>query len=667
MLGLIYIFVCLFTGYAICTIAFPKLNQLTMTSYDGEIININPCFIIIPAWYLLGTLTVTWTTYFVAYLFGKSETPLLYANMIVMPLLFLLSLLCYVKNRNILIMLHQPIQWNEIIFLLLVTTLASVLMWLTFFIKGNQLYVGVSVFSDFAPHLGMIRSFSEGNNFPTQYSHFAGEDIRYHFMFQFLVGNLEFLGMRLDYAFNVPSIISFITTFLLLYVLAIKITGRKVVGYLACLFFSFRSSESLFNFLSEIPKGTNVVKALVENTDFIGYTPNENWGLWNLNVYCNQRHLAFSLSVIILLIIMFLPHLFSMFHSVRKSDKKLYTILFAKEGWAVLDLRLAIAGGILLGSIAFWNGAALIAAITILFIVAIFAEHRLEYLIMAVIAVVMSVIQADFFIEGAAVTTQYYFGFISENTTFFGVANYLKKLLGVLPVVLFAAFLMEKSTKRYLMVAFCAPLLIAFTLSLTVDVTVNHKYIMIAVMFLGIFAADFLAQLYNRHDILVRMGCLFIILLLIGTGLYDFTTILRKNTSNSAIVLDLDDNLTQWIINNSNSKDIFLTSNYALNRVVFAGAMLYQGWTYYAWSAGYNTAARDVQVKLMYEADNPEKLKSLTEKNNIRFIIVDCDNRNSKDYVLNEENIRNTFTCVYQDGDDEWTTSVYDTEVPVIE
>ena len=340
-------------------------------------------------------------------------------------------------------------------------------------------------------------------------------------------------------------------------------------------------------------------------------------------------------------------------------------LLFTKEGWIVKDWRLAISTGILLGSIAFWNGAALIAGLTILFIVAIFSRCRLEFLIIAVIATSLSVLQAHFFIDGIAVSTKYFFGFIAENKTLFGVASYLKKLLGILPVVLFGAFLSEKGVKRYLMLAFSAPLILAFTLSLTVDVTVNHKYIMIAVMLLGIFAADILVRLFEKHDLWVRCGCIFITFVLIGTGLYDFTTILRKNQKNTAIVLKLEDNLTKWIEDNSNSKDIFLSSHYALNRVVLGGAMLFQGWPYYAWSAGYDTNTRDGQVKLMYEADTSLELMKLTKKNNIRFIIVDCDNRDSEDYNLNEENIKNTYTCVYQDGEGKLATFVYDTELLV--
>ena len=53
-----------------------------------------------------------------------------------------------------------------------------------------------------------MRSFSMGNNFPTEYPHFGGQDVKFHFMFQFFVGNLEFLGLRLDFAYNVVSVLA---------------------------------------------------------------------------------------------------------------------------------------------------------------------------------------------------------------------------------------------------------------------------------------------------------------------------------------------------------------------------------------------------------------------------------------------------------------------------
>ena len=90
--------------------------------------------------------------------------------------------------------------------------------------------------------------------------------------------------------------------------------------------------------------------------------------------------------------------------------------------------------------------------------------------------------------------------------------------------------------------------------------------------------------------------------------------------------------------------------------------MLYYGWPYYSWSAGYDTSTRELKVKEMFEADSPELLMNLIDENNIRFIIVDRDCRYNESYVVNEENIQATYQAVYEQGDGDWKLTIYDTE-----
>ena len=173
------------------------------------------------------------------------------------------------------------------------------MMFYVFYIKDGILYSGLTVYGDYAPHTAMMRSFSAGNNFPTQYPHYGGADVKYHFMFQFLTGNLEYLGMRMDFAYNIVSTLSLVG-FLMLYQLALRITGKMCCGVLALFLFFFRSGMAFFRFVWEHIQAGNLVETLEENTSFIGYTVNENWGLWNFNVYLNQRHLAFGLLMVTL-------------------------------------------------------------------------------------------------------------------------------------------------------------------------------------------------------------------------------------------------------------------------------------------------------------------------------------------------------------------------------
>ena len=221
MLGLIYLLLCVGLGYVIVRACFPNLNNFCRNTYGGRTVELAPAFLCLPAWFLFGTLPMVWATYGLGYLFRSLREPLLAANLILMPLVLAIILIAVIrlnrKEKTDWKGLFSDVRRGELILFAVITAFFFLLMFWTVFYRNGKLYVGWSVSSDFAPHIGMIRSFAVGNNFPTEYSHFAGEDIKYHFLFQFLVGNLNYLGMRLDWAFNLPSLICLVNAFSLLY------------------------------------------------------------------------------------------------------------------------------------------------------------------------------------------------------------------------------------------------------------------------------------------------------------------------------------------------------------------------------------------------------------------------------------------------------------------
>ena len=676
MLGVLYLLICMTTGYVLCTYCLPDLESITETTYRRKPLGLNRGFVLLPAWFFSGTLVVTWTSYLLAYLFHNQTSPLAIANGVSMSLFAIVSIL------GIWLQCRKKISWNmrnqrkrltvgEIIFLLAVIYLVCRLMWRTFFVADGTLYVGLSVFSDFAPHLGMIRSFSLGNNFPTVYSHYAGEDIRYHFMFQFLAGNLEFLGMRLDWAFNLPSMLSLISVFSLLYVLAVRLSGRRAVGYLSALFFAFRCSPSFFSYLAEVPKGISVAEALRNNIGFIGYTTHEDWGLWNLNVYCNQRHLAFGICALLLVLHMFIPHLYAMAERWKTKDAKTAAVflqfsLFSVDGWKAESYLRPIVLGVLLGLTAFWNGATLLATIMVLFVLAMVSDRRLEYLITAMITTVLSLVQNNFFMEGLAVGgAKFQFGFIAENTSLFGTLDYIVRLTGILFLVLLVAFAVVRGVKRWILVAFSAPFVFSFCVSLTMDVTVNHKYIMVSIMLMNIFAAILIVQLFAMKNAVVRVLCIGLVILMTITGFYDYRTVIKRNHPDYNLQFSMEDPLVEWLDENTTSQDVFLTPYYALSRAVLGGAMLFEGHGYYPMTAGYDTNKRYALTKEMYESSSVRELQGLIEENEIDYIIVDIDARESADYALNEAVFEAAYEKVYVEGEGKWKLTIYDTSKPL--
>ncbi|MBP3595096.1 MAG: hypothetical protein J6J44_11245 [Lachnospiraceae bacterium] len=680
MLGVVYILLCVLCGSAICGLLFKNLGK------PAEEAGLPAFMVKLPAWYLIGTLAVTWPVYLFSYLFQNAQKPLFWGNLVTWLLAIAFVTVVFLANKGkksvkemfsgtgsrtkeFFFMEKESQAYGPILFTIVTVAFTGFLMFLTFKVLNNSIYVGYSVFSDFAPHLGMIRSFSVSNNFPTQYAHFAGEDIRYHFMFQFMVGNLEFLGMRLDFAFNLPSMFGMIGTYMLLFVLVVRLTKSRLCGYLTALLFTFRSSFTVFRYMAEQPKD-NVWNALKTNTEFLGYTQNENWGLWNLNVYCNQRHLAFALAMLVLAILLFFPYVEAMgkkLLAVQKEEKLTFadriaqvkTLFFTKTAFGIKDVKFAVGMGVFLGTLAFWNGSALVATLAMLFFMAAVSDYRLDYLITAVIVLVLYFLQSNLFVEGSVVSPAYFFGFLAENKTAWGVVLFIVELTGIVLFVAIAGATMVKGTVRYMLLVFLVPFVLAFTLALTGDITVNHKWIMMSLMLVSMFAAIVLTNLLKSGDWLNRAVAIVLLFVLTATGVYDLTTVVKRNEN--YLVFSYDDPVTNWIAENATCDDIFLTPYYSLNNVVMGGAMLYYGWPYYAWSAGYDTYSRERKVKKMYEASSVEQLDALIEEHNIRYIIVDHDCRTSSEYDVREDVIEAAYEAVFEHDTGDWMVRIFDT------
>lgn len=223
MLGLLYIAVSWISGYLILKQLLPSIFDFTKSlSLTGKQVKLPAWMVTLPASFLTGTLLMTWTTYISAYLFRTTGEPMLYGNMTSflifsfiiiffiakdgtdIPALFksLKSVVSKIKDNSFL-----KSNVIEIAYVLAFLSIWTFLVIGSFNIKDGVMRIGWSVSSDFSTHLAVIRSFSYGSNFPSGYPHFADGNMRYHFMFMFLAGNLEFLGLRLDWAFNLPSIL----------------------------------------------------------------------------------------------------------------------------------------------------------------------------------------------------------------------------------------------------------------------------------------------------------------------------------------------------------------------------------------------------------------------------------------------------------------------------
>ena len=100
MFGLIYLLVCVFTGYAILIWVMPEIFSGTNTSFKKKEIDVSPMLLWIPAIIMTGILLVTWSVYLLANLFRTQESPLLYANILAMVFYTVLSTILVVWKKK---------------------------------------------------------------------------------------------------------------------------------------------------------------------------------------------------------------------------------------------------------------------------------------------------------------------------------------------------------------------------------------------------------------------------------------------------------------------------------------------------------------------------------------------------------------------------------------
>lgn len=661
MLGIIYLFLAGMLGYETSKI---------LTEEGRSIQGVNRIWLILPASFGIGTLLLTWAVYVISWFFsvvGKSQNPLLYGNTISMVgaalILIFAAVLRYKKNavrtdggqKNIRTGLAEKLISNkkgfkrEVLLFGLLAVFITYMMFYVFYIRDGVLYSGLTVYGDYAPHTAMMRSFSMGNNFPTQYPHYGGADVKYHFMFQFLTGNLEYLGLRMDIAYNIVSSASLMGFLMLLYQLALRITGKISCGAVTIFLFFFRSGMAFFRFVWEHIQTGDLLETLSENVSFIGYTTNENWGLWNFNVYLNQRHLAFGLLLVTLALYLFMDWLEAGTAHEEKGLLWMKGRFFSKEGWKSRNPEQALLMGMFLGLCAFWNGAAVIGGLLILCGFAIFSDGKIDYAITAAVSIFFSYLQTKIFISGSAMSPQIYLGFLAEDKTVWGVVKYLFWMSGIFFLGLAVLVWFVRRRERMILLGFLFPTIFAFVLLMTPDINVNHKYIMISYAFLAIFWAWAICSLWNRK-IYGKILAAVLAICLSATGIYDFAVIVRGNGPGRRVAVNMDSDLTKWLADNLDKDDLLLTPEYSMNEVTMSGVMLYCGWPYYAWSAGYDTNYRAAQAVTIYTTMDSEELKKVVKQEWITYILFEEGSEFEQQQCV-EDTIAATYEKVYETED----------------
>lgn len=476
--------------------------------------------------------------------------------------------------------------------------------------------VASKAWSDFGAHIPLVRSFSLGSNFPPVSPLFPGETIRYHFLFYAFAGLLERIGISLDWAINIPSILGMILFLSGLYVLGKFLFGTRLVGILAIVFVLLNGSLSFVNFFATHQLGTSTFRDIIINSRFPSFGPWDNQevsAFWSLNIFTNQRHLGLSYGII-------LWTLWCIFTFPEKAPRK-----------KIIGMSLLLS--VLVGLLLLLNQAAALILVTwIIWIFAVYPKKRLlnlfaGFFTLPWVALYLSLIAPS----GLPVWEPGYLAHSLDPRIFF---PYWWKNLGLhlvlIPLgILFAPVKAKKALSVPLLLLFLAPNLIRFS----PDMINNHKffnfYLAVGSFGTGWILYGFhttLCQLTSRirsyvfavmlrTSGLISMGIVCVFLTL--SGIIDFFPIVNDGKYEVASQKTNPDIAAYLTL--VPSRAIVLNSTFFTNPASLAGRSIYFGYPYFTWSYGYITQPREQLYLAIWRAKNKETACTLARLAHVDF------------------------------------------------
>jgi len=448
------------------------------------------------------------------------------------------------------------------------------MMFASFNTKAGKLQIANPEYSDFGPNTALMQSFAVGHNFPTEYPHFSGDRIRYHFLFYFQAGNLEFLGLDPAWSLNLLSITTLVAMLVIVMTLGEVLFNSRAVGRLGSLLFFFFGSLSYVPFLR---KQASVRGAFEAITHVREYLPTifpyrgDAWGTWSQVTYLNQRHFASAIGILLLVLVFLviryravaakrakaraatqtmtdqpngLPDTAPVSVSanpsgdVRESQIEMSSVSVATQSTEetaitaepfIATLPPFLFSGVLLGLLPMWNSAVFIAAAAILGLLFILCPRRLQMLALAVTAGLIALPQMVFLATGSAraqMPKLLHWGYTIDHPTALNVVKYLGFIFGFKWLLIALALVFATNLQRRFFLAVFSLLAVAFCFQFTIESLANQKFFHIWMIIVNLFVAFALWRLWHLSlagtTLAGKLGAIVTTLMIIPGGLIDF-------------------------------------------------------------------------------------------------------------------------------------------------
>lgn len=484
---------------------------------------------------------------------------------------------------------------------------------------------------DFGLHLSLVRSFSWGNNIPTELPFFPGKPLPYHYYFDFVVGILERLGVRIDVAFNGVSIGAFTFLLFLIYKLPqVIFLKSKILGILSVIFFIFHSSMTFLDFFKGKSFSLDSLKDLWLLPDYLNKGPFDGSIIsifFTLNVFLNQRHLVLGLTISLAILLLLISPLL-----VQQKISSKYLILL----------------GLIVGFSSRIHTLIFIATMVVtLFLFIVFKRPRLV---------------APFFLPAVLVFSPHLAQILSQeishpffNPGFLAIrpltpASFVQFWwlnLGIALVTIPLGFAYSTIKQRKFFFSILPLFIFGNLFQFGFRIDHNHSIFNFFLILANFYTAFLLLVLW-RGKILKKILVCMLLSLMTASGVIDLMAV--KNDFQLSLADAPNNAFMQWIKTNTNPNDVFLSRQEILDPVTLSGRKNYFGHKYYLSVMGYDFSERERLTKTFFEVDAMEIVR-LMRREGIKYLVLPRDKIADFTYQINEKFLKENLKIDYQDGD----------------
>jgi hypothetical protein len=527
---------------------------------------------------------------------------------------------------------NHHIPGTTIAMILFYLFLVLVSVWLMFFTfqydpSTHSMILSSKVWSDFGAHIPLIRSFSFGQNIPPEYPLFPGEPIRYHYLFYAATGLLERIGLRIDIALNILSSIGFFLMLLFSYLVAKTLFNRRSVGILAVIFILFNGTLSFLNLFSKYPTITAAMNAIPHIQQFPSFGPWDNnlvTAFGNLNVYTNQRHLGLSFAIVLIIVYLLLRISNATQQHVRNIHIKRW-IIYTLPNRSVRSLFIleSLAIAVLTSSLLFINQAAVLPAVILIAAFFIWCPKVRSLLLLSFLCSIPFLLLFITYTQEAGQPLFELGYLIKKPVTIIGFLQFWFYNLGLHSIFIVLGMIIAPKKYRWLAIPFLVIFILPNLYRFSTDMINNHKFFNLFMIFGSMYAAYAVIRLaiYFKNRLSFRPLLLFIPALLFFmtfSGIIDFFVI----ANDYFIPLsDVPANKDASYIGQMTHPDaVILNSTWFYHPASIAGRKIYSGYSFFTWSAGYDTYKREEIVKRIYQTESKETACSMLKHEQISFV-----------------------------------------------